>query len=670
MIKIPIENKWTQPNNSDKFGSVWATKNINFDEEGYAKLSPRTVVLFDQAGNSGLGRPTFLGRISDGTYLIGSASRSFYMSATATSLTVTQDTNSPTFTTNSHSVFFQDRVYASTATDIQYRPLTGGAGATWTALSLSLTDGVRHYLEVFGSRQTLCVTDNNVVRQYSTAHAAGTALTIPADYEAIGLAYNNSKMGVITRLGGATEGQNAQARFFVWDGASTGASSDAAVGSDACVAVCAYKASFAILTRAGQLLYWNGGGFDVLASFPFYFDRNILGTILNNLTRGNSMVADGDIIYIHLPMDLGVTNRKNESTYPNMPSGVWCFDPKVGLYHRYSLSASKVYVNSVTEGNVNTTTDLFTITSGTIPATGNIARVTTMTTVGGLTLYNDYYIIKVSSTTFRLATTKEKALAGVYIDITSVSGTTVFWMYDLVDYGSSFYEEAGAGAVAPLGETSQFYTDIIVGGTTITTAGSSNNVICIGDPYLENRGHLLSPKIFSSQVEDFGQKFIVKHRPLKTTDSIIVKYRRKDVVGLPVSSSGTEANWTGDHEFYTSQDLSEAKTYLDSGGELELEILNGAGGNQTAQISSIGVSGTTYSVVVAETILGAGAGLQSEYIIHNWETLKTITSDSDGAVVIPVGKSSKFYQFKVELRGSDMVIEELQFVPNTSKQSA
>ena len=36
MIKFPINDKWTQPNNSDKFGSVWYTKNINFDELGYA----------------------------------------------------------------------------------------------------------------------------------------------------------------------------------------------------------------------------------------------------------------------------------------------------------------------------------------------------------------------------------------------------------------------------------------------------------------------------------------------------------------------------------------------------------------------------------------------------------------------------------------------------------
>jgi len=42
MIRLPADTneKWFQPNNSDKFGSLWYTKNINLDEEGYIKLSP------------------------------------------------------------------------------------------------------------------------------------------------------------------------------------------------------------------------------------------------------------------------------------------------------------------------------------------------------------------------------------------------------------------------------------------------------------------------------------------------------------------------------------------------------------------------------------------------------------------------------------------------------
>ena len=42
MIKLPINSEWSQTNKSDKFGSLAYTKNINLDEAGYIKLSPRT----------------------------------------------------------------------------------------------------------------------------------------------------------------------------------------------------------------------------------------------------------------------------------------------------------------------------------------------------------------------------------------------------------------------------------------------------------------------------------------------------------------------------------------------------------------------------------------------------------------------------------------------------
>lgn len=689
MLKIPTDTggRFSQPNNSDKFGSLAYTKNINLDEEGYIKLSPRTVTIADQAANVAAGNgddfgvPVFIGRFNAGEYLVGTSDSVFDIQIFSNNLLQIENTgtNNPQMTTDSNACWWQNRFYSSDDTAVLYRtPTVGGeAGASWTSAITGLTSGVRHYLKVFSSRQQLCVTNGNVVKQYDTTHAGTVDLTIPADNEIAGIAYNKSKMGIITRIGGATTSQDEESKFYIWDGTTTGAGDGVGIGASAGVAICAYKSSFVILTKSGRLLYWNGGGFTDLAAFPFYFEDKIWGAPLSNLTLGDSMMADGDVIYVNVGLELNSFNRKQETITPNCPSGVWCFDPKVGLYHRWSPSISHAYNHNLIGSDINTTTDVFT-TAYTLPATGNIARLLRdLAGVTGISLNQDYYIIKVSSTTFKLATTKANALASTAIDITAVTtgaNAVNFWMYDLVDYGNSFHGVGSAGAIGLTDETLALYRDVLFGGDYGTTTLTANDALCLTIPFLENRGYFVTPKIFSSQVTDNNQKLFVKFRPLKTTDSIIVKYRDRDIVGLPVTSSGDEANWTSPSEFYTAQDLSEAKTYLDAGGELECEFISGAGGGTMVKVSSISApDSTNTSVVLAEEVLGAASTLKAEFIIHNWKTLRTIAStDSDhdsGVAVIPIGGASKFVQFKVEMRGSDVTIEEIGIINNTNKKA-
>ena len=45
MIKIPATN-WQQANNSDRFGNISSTRNINFDSEGYLTLASRSFSVY------------------------------------------------------------------------------------------------------------------------------------------------------------------------------------------------------------------------------------------------------------------------------------------------------------------------------------------------------------------------------------------------------------------------------------------------------------------------------------------------------------------------------------------------------------------------------------------------------------------------------------------------
>lgn len=688
MIKLPRDtnNVWSQPNTTDKFGSLWYTKNINLDEEGYIKLSPRSVQIFDEIANTDFDVPVMFGRYGDGDYVIPTTDSVFNADISTAEITFTENTgtNNPASTARSHGIIWKGRILVSTDTTVLAKDVEDSAGTTWDEEITSLTGSVRHYFIDFKSRIQLCVTNGNIVKQYSESGGTYTNtidLTIPADFELIGGAYNNNQVGFITRLGSDSIGQNQEAYFFIWRGDSTEADGGWGVGSEACIAICPYKSSFLILTKAGQLKYFNGGGFEDLASFPFYFTDRIWGGLLNLKGRGDLMMADGDIVYINLSLELEEFGRKEERHLPQAPSGVWCYDPALGakgsLYHRYSPSISQAYSFAVTDANVNLTTNVFTVSSGTIPSTGSIVRYINATTVlTGLTLYKDYYLIKLTSSTFKLAETLEGANQGVAIDITAKgSGTNRFWMYDIIDYGQTYTVEAGA--VALVGTTNMLNKDIIFGSDTITTAIANNANISLIVPELESRGYFVMPKIFSSEVTNTEQKLYIKHRPLKEGDSIIPKYRTRSIIGLPVTSpqfnSSDEATWGDTNLLTTASNLSDAKTFFDTGGELELEIVAGAGGGVLTKIENITESSGTYTITTKDDVKGASLGLKSFFIIDHWKELPTIDSNSvnnnDGYAEIPIGTTGSWVQFKIEMRGVDVVIEEIQPINVPAKKS-
>lgn len=670
-----MNNQWTQPNSSYKAGSLWATKNINLDEEGIIKLSPRMVNIFDDAedtqdiGDTNFNIPIAFGRYSQGDFYLGTTDEPFDISMSETTKAITEDStsNNPNMSFDSHACWWQNRWYASTSTVVNYND-----SGTWTASAITgLTSGVRHWLTVFKNRKTLCVSDGNTVKQYDTTHAASTTLTIPSDYEVIGMAYNNYKMGIVTRLGNDTEGQNANSFFFVWDGSTTEASAGIDVGSVQAISVVAYKSSFVILTMEGQLLYFNGGGFDEIGRFPFYISEGRVEDNLNYGSYGDIMISDGDVIYINIGFDLSSRGVKREQYLSQNPMGVWCYDPKVGLYHRYSPSVSRHYQKTVLEANINTTTNVITV-SGTVPATGNPAILTSQT-VGGLTNGRVYYIIKLSANTFSLAETKELAEAGVAIDITSVSATQFFALYDLVDYGASYGIDTGA--IALWGDSTFVYTDII-SGCRMSNITDLNNVVVLNSTVsmLENRGYFVTPKLFLNSQTEQIQSVVVKYRPLNTNDKIIVKSKMKDYFNIPSSTpnggTSNNATWTSKREFYTSLDLSEAKTILDSGVELELELIAGAGAGQLAKIVDIDYSSGTYAITVEEDIVGMVAGRLSHFVIDAWKVCATIdySNQGEGVTEVPIANNGKAPQFKFELRGIGTAIEDI-FINNKPHKS-
>lgn len=683
VIKIPTSSKkHSVSTNSDLLGTINYTKNINLDREGYISLSPRTVSLFSEKDNANVRLGTAFGRKSTSEssteFAVTQAGQKgywFFLAEDGLSYSVDIGTGVATLTEDSHATWYQN-LWTITDDANFYTKASVADVATYTDRG-NLTTGKVHFIEVFRNRGTLCITNGNVVSQFDKTYTASTDLTIPTDFEAIALAYSNNKMGVATMVSNTASDQNQDAYFFVWDGASTEAGQGFPIGSDMVIGLVAYKGSWVLLTRNGVLRYFNGGGWTDLASFPFYFSGEDWGNAFTRNALGNIMTVEGDLIYININGFFTSSGEKYSQINQSNAGGIWCYDQAVGLYQKYSPSISTAKLITVTSGNINTTTDILT-TSSTIPSTGSPIKYTSDKTnqIGGLSTGKIYYCIKHTSTTFSLASTYQNALDNVRINITGTGASNNYFLgLEVYDFGSFF--STRSGALALFGKKNQIYNHIIFSSelNDYDGTGNSNHYMITIDGF-ENRGYFVTPKIPSTQVEDTIQKLYLKYETLDSGDSIIIKLKTREYVGLPVStpmgksSTNNQCSWTSTTVFTTTADLSDAKTAFDAGEELECEVISGAGAGGMEKITSLSYSNGTYTVTLENAVVGASSARYCDVIIDNWKFLKTIDSDTGvNYAEIPVATNSSWIKFKVELRGVETTIEEIQVVNTTHKQN-
>ncbi len=689
-IKIPTNGKITIPNNSDLFGNIWFTKNINLDEEGYMKLSSRVVSLASERDISNLRLPLAFGRKSVFSLpsrstdfaMVQSAIKGYWVTITETGTTFNPDvgTGAPTFTEDSHGIWYKNLWHVTNDTDLFYKEgiedvqtyveITDGTPA-------NLTSGKVHFLEQFRSKNAICVTNGNTVNLYtedgSHNYSLDVTVTLPADYEAVALSYSNTKMGIICLLSDTVSGQNQDAFFFVWDGATTASAPGVPIGSDKAIAICAYKGSWVILTRTGQFKFYTGGGWQDIGALPLYYQKVLWGQSFNRDLLGDVMLVEGDLIYINVNALFNATGQKYQQYSQNNPGGILCYDPKVGIYHRYSPSISPVSLIKVAQADVNTTTDIMTITALTapfirssIPSTGSQVKYVSDRTnqIGGLTTPKVYYCIKHNATTFSLALTKADALAGNKIDLTSTGASNNYFLgLETYDYGATYTNKSGAMAL--MGQDTPMYDHLIFGAELNNYDDTGNyNHVNLTAPDFENRGYIVTAQINSPEILSKTEKLHVLYRPLKTNDKIIAKFKDKDILGLPVSTPQgrtagvNQCNWTSTTTLTTTADLSDAKTAFDALSperELECEIIAGAGAGVLVKISNITESGGTYTVTLADAVDGTANGYKCDIIIDNWTVLGEITStDTDGYKTFNPESSSTGIKYKVELRGTEV----------------
>lgn len=179
----------------------------------------------------------------------------------------------------------------------------------------------------------------------------------------------------------------------------------------------------------------------------------------------------------------------------------------------------------------------------------------------------------------------------------------------------------------------------------------------------ENRGAFSTTKIMSPNIKEKWTDITVKYNNVTTAqDKVLVKYRTEGIT-LPRPENGSETLWTSTTTFTTTLDWSRVKTDFDAGKKYEVEVLAGKGAGILAHITDITESSGTYTVTIDETIPSISVGDKAVVAVDNWLKLEEITVDSapDSNTVtarLP-NVNSKWIQFKIELRGEEVQIEEL-----------
>ena len=697
IIPQQADKKYSHPNTGDFFGNIKQTKNITFVKNGYIGLEKRTRNIFDSATYTDLRTYTTepitcicaggqMGSLDRKNIWIAGTKSLYYFDNN--DFTLKKDAVSGT---PSGSAFGYDMVVFDTGGYTNYlmvcdgnylyqRTITGAAA--WSTITTGF-GGYSEGIKLFENLASIAVWDiyssaGQHVQLIDTTFSLGQKLTLPAGYDITCMAWNNNRMYI-----GTSNMEGKEAMVFEWDGIGVEANYGHKVRGQTVYSIAKYKTGVAFVTNMGQLMYLESSVSE-LANFPIYYNNKQWDfeggfPFWNFKSWRNAITVDKDMIFIGI--DASYYNQGGDTTADtfenDFASGVWCYDPEVGLHHRYSIDGSpRVQTGAITTDNVNTTTNIITIPSSVCPDTGtpvfyNDGSNGSGTKISPLVFDKKYYVIKLSSTTLKLATTYADALAGTAIDLTTTGNNA---------QTLSFHPNDGFGGTNnPVKTLSliktesfglpqySFATKLLIGGNIIkTTVGTYTATINSVEWKQENRGYFLTPRLLAEKVTDTFQKIICKYIPLKTVeDKIIFKYRKvaTHLDGTKLSTLSPTGTWVTSNTF-TVTDVSN----MALGNEIE--ITNGGGAGYLAHITNISapVAGV-YTITIDETVQNVTAGWTFQFTVDNWVKIPTIITTSymynkDGyaEIQIPEGGRATAIELKVELRGEDVTIEELQII--------
>lgn len=680
MIKIPSAEtkKWSQVNSGELFGNIYSTFNCNFDTEGVLKQTRAPISIYSNSDDANFTTPVALVPDGDVIYAV-TTDGVFEVQFNTANPVVTQvtTTGQPTLSDYSDATIWQNSLYVAGG-DLKYYN-----GSSWNSTGLSGGTTTPITLTVFESLNYLAMGYASQIELINTSHSIVTTLIIPSEYYITSTRYREQKLFIATR-----HRYKGEAKMFIWNGSGTAAQSAYGVGSDWIFALEEYDSSIVAVTKTGQLLRFNGGGFTQIAAFPIYYtykqwnysDTSALSSFQPmGHVRNRGIKAFGDVLYINISNEIrhnqSSVNMQQGRYLDNMPSGIWCYDPKVGLYHYVGQTADKY--DTFTASSLSNST--ITLSGDTNAVTGDAVWFKDVGSITGMTASGQAsgYIIKVASNQIKVARTRADAYDGDFITLGGSVTSAEIWIPNFKTSGNIDGSKSSAISVISFDELNYppdpFEGHLIWGAscadpTTVTTTRTALNIFSLG----WNVSRVVFQKIYSPTVTSAWRKVIVKYNNLYLdSDEIIVKYRYVNKNGLPTVSQRSDnatvaATWTSGTTFtITNSTLINGISLNQVEVGDECIISQGSGSPFSAHVSSITNNSGTFTVVLDETVPGVVASDTSTIRFTNFKKLgvidNSLVTNAQGYAVfgLPPEAKSKYIQVALEMRGHELAIEEV-----------
>ena len=348
-----------QTNTSTVLGDFVGTFNCDlYTNKGKIRVSPRG--MFNTATDD---VPVAIRAFSNTNVLCWAAIAGKYVyfsSSLNPSSTFTKDTNSSTPTTGSilysDMEIFNGKLYVTTGTNTQYY---FNGNTTWSTISVG-TGNCNNNLCVYNNRMYMTDAFTNVISWNTSNIVAtiGNQFTISTTtannyYQSfvtfIRVAQNRIFIGTMSNAGG-------KGYVYIWDGVSpTTFDKQIELKSTGALSCVVWNDIPYIMDTRGFLLKYNGATFEPVAQLPLYNRRLLTGATYSNNNRfihPNGMTISWDRINIL------VNNAVDTGIEPYCPSGVWEYDPSVGLYHKYSTTNTTVGTTTITDYGQNYVTSV------------------------------------------------------------------------------------------------------------------------------------------------------------------------------------------------------------------------------------------------------------------------------------------------------------------------
>lgn len=228
------------------------------------------------------------------------------------------------------------------------------------------------------------------------------------------------------------------------------------------------------------------------------------------------------------------------------------------------------------------------------------------------------------------------------------------------DYAQNKLEEVGALYYCKSTATTDNDGDLTFGAKYFTSDSATAYGVFVNNTKDDKSkiGYLVSNKIESQSVQDVWKKCFIKYkRLLDSSDRIVLKYRLYETT--PVEDAVT---WSSTTVFTSTGSFGSVEV-----GD-EVEILRGTGGGQIEHITTISENAGTYTITLANAVIGATG--TSTVRIQKWIKIGEFTNQNLDIGECPIGKSSNWIQLKLVMyfTGKDEV-NELELVNSTFRPS-